>query len=71
LIFLFVLLDKIKIFTLETVHLPHQLLYMLFLTPLKNFRAISELIVKILLQNVKIFVNAILKCIKLSLSFLF
>jgi hypothetical protein len=36
LIFLFVLLDKIKIFTLETVYLPHQLLYMLFLAPLKN-----------------------------------
>jgi hypothetical protein len=36
LIFLFVLLDKIKMFTLETVYLPHQLLYMLFLAPLKN-----------------------------------
>ncbi len=35
-IFLFVLLDKIKIVTLETVYLPHQLLYMLFLAPLKN-----------------------------------
>jgi hypothetical protein len=33
LIFLFVLLDKIKILTLETAYMPHQLLYMLYQTP--------------------------------------
>jgi hypothetical protein len=37
LIFLFVLLDKIKILPLETANLPHQLLYMLYQTPLRNF----------------------------------
>ncbi len=67
LIFLFVLLYKIKTFTLETVHLPHQLLYMLFLTPVTNFWGLSGLKAKTLLQNVKIFLNAILKYIKLSL----
>ncbi len=51
LIFLFVILDKIKIFTLETVYLPHQLLYMLFLAPLKNVWAIYGLTVKTLLKK--------------------
>jgi hypothetical protein len=36
LIFLFVLLDKIKILPLETAYFPHQLLYMLYQTPLRN-----------------------------------
>ncbi len=36
--FLFVPLDKIKILTLSTVYVPQQLLYILFLTPFRNFR---------------------------------
>jgi hypothetical protein len=34
---LFGLLDKIKIFPLYTVYLPHQLLHMLFLIQFRNF----------------------------------
>ncbi len=34
---LFVVFDKIKIFPLYTVYLPHQLLHMLFFTPFRNF----------------------------------
>jgi hypothetical protein len=40
--FLFALLEKIKLLTLETVPLPHQLLRMLFLTPFKYFLAICD-----------------------------
>jgi hypothetical protein len=42
LLFLFVLLYKIKILTLLTVYLRHQSLHMLFLTPFRNFWAISR-----------------------------
>jgi hypothetical protein len=41
--FLFVLLDKIKIFILKTVYFPHQLLHLLFLTLFGNRWAIYGL----------------------------
>jgi hypothetical protein len=43
---LFVLWDKIKILSLQTVNLPHQYLHVLFLTPLINFWGICKLTVE-------------------------
>jgi hypothetical protein len=56
--FLFALLGKIKILTLQTIYFSHQLLHMLCITPFINFCAISGLKV----ENIpwKMFVNILL-----------
>jgi hypothetical protein len=53
--FLFMLLDNIKILTLQTVFLSHQLLHMLFLTPFINFLEIYELTVENMTEKLTYF----------------